>query len=380
MQLTDKSSVIKAIPEKQSLMDIFLKESFITVPKMDDLVEGTVIGMSRKKNALYVDLSPYGTGVIRGREFINIRDTIKMLKAGDAIAAKVVEVQNEDGYVELSLKEAKQEVVWRELEDMQKSTSVVTLPVTDVNKGGLMMEWKGIIGFLPTSQLKAAHYPRVEDGDKDRILGELQKLVGEKIAVTVLAVSQKENKLIFSEKGTKSEEMKEIVMKYNVGDEVDGEVTGVVDFGVFMKVEEGLEGLVHISELDWSLVENPSSLFKVGDKVKAKVISVSDGKISLSIKALKTDPWNGIESKYNKGDIVKGVIIKFNKHGALVSIEEGVSGLVHISGFTSESVMRQKLELGKSYPFQITTFEPKEHKLTLVYMDEGEATKPAKDA
>lgn len=370
---------ITGAAERPSLMEFFLKEIILTMPKVEDLVEGKVIGVSRKKSALFVDLSPYGTGIICGKEFLNVRDTIKMLKAGDAIAAKVLELENKDGYIELSLKEAKQEVVWRELEDMQKNNTVVSLPVTDVNKGGLMMEWKGVVGFLPTSQLKAAHYPRVEDGDKERILEELKKFVGEKIAVTVIAVSQKENKLIFSEKGTKSEELKEMVAKYEVGSIVDGEITGVVDFGVFVKVEEGLEGLVHISELDWSLVENPSGLFKVGDKVKAQIISIADGKISLSIKALKTDPWGGIEGKYSKGDIVKGVIIKFNRHGALASIEEGVSGLVHISGFASEAAMREKLELGKTYPFQITTFEPKDHKLTLVYMDENEATNPVKE-
>jgi small subunit ribosomal protein S1 len=117
---------------------------------------------------------------------------------------------------------------------------------------------------------------------------------------------------------------------------LNGEVTGIVDFGVFVKIEEGLEGLVHISEIDWSLVEDPKQLFKVGQKVKVKIIEIKDGKVSLSMKALKTNPWTESAKKYKKDDVVSGVIIKYNKHGALASIEEGIAGLVHISEFGSE--------------------------------------------
>jgi len=368
----DTLALAMLVMEKQPIIEIFFKDIAIPVPKVEELIEGIVIGVGAKKNALFVDLPPYRTGIIRGKEFTNIRDTIKVLRPGDKITAKIIDTENEEGYVELSLQEARQEIVWRELEELQKNSSIITLPVLDVNKGGLIMEWKSIQGFLPTSQLKTAHYPRIDDGDKDKILEELKKLLGEKISVTVISVNQKENKLIFSEKGTKSEEIKEMISKYNIGDVVEGEVTGVVDFGIFLKIQDGLEGLVHISELDWSLVENPGVLFKIGDHVKAKIITIADGKISLSVKTLKPDPWEGVAEKYNKGDIVTGVVIKFNKHGALVSIEEGISGLVHISGFSSEEVMRKKLELGKSYTFQITLFEPKEHKLTLNYLEENE--------
>jgi ribosomal protein S1 len=143
-----------------------------------------------------------------------------------------------------------------------------------------------------------------------------------------------------------------------------------VDFGVFLKIEEGLEGLVHISELDWGLVEDPRLMFKLGDKVRAKIIEIKDGKISLSIKALKENPWKEFEGKLTKGDIIKGVVIKFNKHGALVSIKEGVAGLVHNSLFGGESKLREKLELGKTYNFQITLFEPKEQRMTLAYLED----------
>lgn len=336
-------------------------------PEPDQLVEGPVILV--EKSSVFVDLSPFGTGIIYGREFINAKDIIKKIALGDIIKAKVVEKENENGYIELSLKEAKQALIWSEAEKAIKGKTVMSLEIKDANKGGLILEWQGIQGFLPASQLKAEHYPRVEDSDKDKILKELKKLVGEKISVMIISTLPKEGKLIFSEKDNNPEEKKEILSKYNIGDDLDCTVAGLVDFGVFLKLEDGLEGLVHISELDWGLVDDPRTMFKVGDKVRAKVIEIKDGKISLSIKALKENPWKEFEGKLKKGDIIKGVVIKYNKHGALISIKEGVAGLVHNSTFGTEAALRAKLELGKNYNFQITLFEPKEHKMTLIHLE-----------
>ncbi len=336
-------------------------------PEVDSLVEGPVIMV--KKSSVYVDLSPIGIGIIYGKEFINAKDIIKKISLGDIIKAKVVEKENENGYIELSLKEAKQALTWSEAEKAIKAKTVMELEIKDANKGGLILEWQGIQGFLPASQLKAEHYPRVLDSDKDKILKELKKLVGQKIPVMIISTLPKEGKLIFSEKDNNPEQKKEILSKYNVGDELECAVAGIVDFGIFLKLEDKLEGLVHISELDWGLVDDPRNMFKVGEMVKAKVIEIKDGKVSLSIKALKENPWKEYEGKLKKGEIIKGVVIKYNKHGALVSIKEGVAGLVHNSTFGSEAKLREKLELGKNYNFQITLFEPKEHKMTLVYLE-----------
>jgi small subunit ribosomal protein S1 len=300
-------------------------------PQKDELIDGPVIAVD--KAAVYVDLAPFGTGIIYGREYIAARDLVKKIAIGDNIKAKVVDVENEDGYVELSLKEAKQALIWSEAEYAIKGKTIFDLPIKDANKGGLIIEWQGVPGFLPASQLKPEHYPRVEDSDKDKILTELKHLVGQKLSVMIISANPKEGKLIFSEKETNPQERQEVISKYSVGDELTCEVTGIVDFGVFLKLEDGLEGLVHISELDWGLVEDPRSMFKLKDKVKAKIIDIKDGKISLSIKALKENPWKEYEGKLKRGDVVKGVVLKYNKHGALVSIKEGVAGLVHNSTF-----------------------------------------------
>jgi len=337
-------------------------------PTVGDLIDGTVIELV--KSRLYIDLAPFGTGIIYGKEFINARDIIRKIQVNDKVTAKVVDVSSKDGYIELSLKEAKQALVWSEIEEAIKAKTVFELPILDANKGGLLLSWQGVQGFLPASQLKAEHYPRVEDGDKDKILEELRKLVGTNIAVSIIGATPKDGKLIFSEKNLEQKDKEKIVGKYKVGDILDGEVTGIVEFGVFVKVEDGLEGLVHISEIDWGLVENPKALFKVADKVKVKVIEVKEGKISLSIKALKENPWLEASASYKKDQTVRAIVIKFNKHGALASIEEGVAGLVHVSEFGSEEKLKQTLELGKIYDFKITLFEPKDQRMTLSYVGE----------
>jgi small subunit ribosomal protein S1 len=334
-------------------------------PKEGDIIEGKVLALDRAR--LYIDLPPFGTGVIYGREYMNAREVIKRTNVGDIVQAKVVSTSTKDGYIELSLKEARQAVLWAEAEEAVKNKGQFELLVKEANKGGLILEWQGIAGFLPASQLKAEHYPRVVDGDKDKILEELRKLVGTKILVSMIGAQPKEGKLIFSEKGFDDKEKRELIANYQVGDAVEGEVTGMVDFGVFVKLEEGLEGLVHISEIDWGLVDDPRHFFKVGDKVRVKIIDIKDGKVSLSVKALKDNPWQVAAGKYNKGDKVEGVVIKFNKHGALASIEEGIAGLVHVSEFGTDEKLKANLELGKRYPFTISLFDPKEMRMALAY-------------
>ncbi|HUD02876.1 MAG TPA: S1 RNA-binding domain-containing protein [Candidatus Paceibacterota bacterium] len=364
-------------PAKTATLDASLEESQVVSPmqilvdkapeppKPGDIVEGPVLALDRAR--LYIDLPPFGTGVIYGREYMNAREVIKRTNIGDIVAAKVIATDTKDGYIELSLKEARQAIVWAEAEEALKNKTPFELLVKEANKGGLILEWQGLGGFLPASQLKAEHYPRVTDGDKDKILDELRKLVGTKLPVTIISATPKEGKLIFSEKGADDKEKKELIATYQVGDVVQGEVTGMVDFGAFIKLEEGLEGLVHISEIDWGLVDDPRHFFKVGDKVKVKIIDIKDGKVSLSVKQLKENPWQVAATKYNKGDKVEGVVIKFNKHGALASIEEGIAGLVHISEFGSEEKLRQTLELGHRYPFTISVFDPKEMRMALTF-------------
>lgn len=350
------------------VMDKYLENS-PEAPQEGSVVEGVVSAIGRAR--VYIDILPFGTGIIYGREYMNARDILRKVHVGDTIASKVVTPENEDGYIELSLKEARQALIWSDAEAAVKNGTILSLEVKEANKGGLIIEWQGIQGFLPASQLSSDNYPRVSDGDKDKILTALNELIGKHLSVVMITADPKEHKLIFSEKGLQEkEEKEEKVNKYEVGNIVKGEVTGAVDFGIFVKLEPGLEGLVHISELDWGLVEDTKALYKVGDVVEVKVIEVKDDKISLSIKQLKENPWVTASNKYKKDQIVEGVVIKYNKHGALASIEEGVAGLVHVSEFESEEKLKSTLSLGNVYKFKISLFEPSEQKMTLSFIQE----------
>lgn len=345
-------------------MELLLKKGGFSVPKIGEVVQGAVI--ERKGAELFVDLGMHGTGIVFGREFRAANDMVKKLAPGDQISGKVVEFDNEEGYVELSLKQAGADQSWAELKKMAEAGDVLELPVLEANRGGLLLEAKGVKGFLPASQLSQANYPRVEGGDKEKIFQELQKLVGKPMKVKILDVNPIEQKLIFTEKGQTSEELGKALGKYKVGDTVEGEITGVVDFGAFLKFDgAGLEGLIHISEIDWTLIENPREVLKVGDKMQAKIIDVQGDKVSLSLKQLKEDPWTKFAEQFKKGDLIKGKVTKFNPYGAFISLDSQIQGLVHISEFGTEAKMKEEIELGKEYEFKVLLIDPKDHRMSL---------------
>ena len=340
------------------------KENSIRPPRVGEIIEGKIIG--KEKGALFLDLGAYGTGIIYGKEFYEARGELKDAKTGDKIFAKVIDLENEEGYVELSVKEAGEVLAWETLKQKKESGETLTVKILGANKGGLLAEVLGIAAFLPVSQLSPGHYPRVEGGDTTKILRELQNFIGKELEVKVFDFSQKEEKLILSEKAKETEKIKEILKNYKLGDVVEGEISGITNFGAFIKFGgENLEGLIHISELDWKIIEDPSEIVKVGEKVKAKIIDISNDKVSLSLKALKKDPWQDIEEKYKKGGIIKGKVTKFNPFGAFIAVSPKIQGLVHISEFGTQKKMEETLKIGQKYDFQILLIDPKEHRMTL---------------
>ena len=344
-------------------MELLLKNAGSAFLKPGDIAEGTVI--EKRRGVLYVDLGPKGTGIVFGREYKAAEDVIKPLKPDDPISAKIVELDNDNGYIELSLKEAGEEKRWVALKKLRDSGEPVEIIVREANRGGLIMEYEGIKGFLPASQLSAKNYPRVDGGDKERILQELQKLVGNPLRVRVIDFDPAEQKLIFSEKGIASDESRHALAQFKIGDVVEGEVTGVVDFGAFVRFNETLEGLIHISEIDWTLIEDPRSVLKAGDRVTAKIIGIQSEKIALSLKALKEDPWIKIAEKYHRGDTVRGAITRFTSFGAFAEIEPQIQGLIHISEFGTAAKMQETLAIGAMPDLKILLLDPKEHRMSL---------------
>ena len=358
----------------QTMSDLIGSGAEIRVLKSGDMVEGTLISVG--KNEVYIDLAGYGVGVVRGRELYDDQATLNSLKPGDTITASVVESENREGNVELSLRVAGQERVWSKLRELMESKEIVATKILAANKGGLMIELNNVTGFLPVSQLSLEHYPRVEEGDKNKILSVLNSYVGQLFNVQVITADSNEEKLIVSEKAVFEEEMHSKLSQLKIGDIVTGSITGVVDFGVFVKFGE-LEGLVHISELAWQRIENPKDLFKVGDTVKAKIIAIEKGRVSLSIKQLQTDPWAEAVKKYQIGQVVKGTVSKIMPFGVFVELDKDIQGLAHLVELSHEPVKNAEdvVKVGQELEFKVISIEPAEHRLGLSIKQLTEAPK-----
>lgn len=289
-----------------------------------DIVDGVVLSV--KKHEILIDLGAKGVGLVPRREASYARN----LEAGQEVTASVIDAEMEDGYVLLSLRKAVKDKGWDEIQAKLDAAEIVEVTPCDANRGGLLVEYEGIRGFLPVSQLSAEHYPRVGSADKDEILQRLNSLVGKNIKVRILDASKKDNKLIFSEKEAVKDGLAARFAELAVGDTVKGMVTGVVDFGVFVNVD-GIEGLVHISEISWERVNNPSDYVKVGDEIEAKIIAIDKERLSLSMKQLTEDPWLSEVEKLKKGDKVEGTVTRITPFGAFVQISPAVEALVHVS-------------------------------------------------
>lgn len=357
--------------EKTSVMAELLEshQELADVPRVGDTLNGTII--EKTSNAIYLDLGQLGVGVIYGRELFDDLDTFSKAKIGDTAQANVLSLDNEDGYVELSLRTATVERTWEELRRRFGDGAAFATEIIEANKGGLLVRVNGVSGFLPVSQLAPDHYPRVEGGDKNKILERLRSYIGQAFTVKIIGLDQEDEKLIVSEKSAISDIISTALEQLGEGKVVEGTVSGIVDFGVFVKFMEAdqeLEGLVHISELAWQRIDDPADLVTPGQKVKAKVIGIDDGlRISLSIKQLQEDPWVSVTKKYNVGDTVKGEVLKVTPFGGFVRLDEDIHGLVHVSELP-ESAQKDPttiLKAGDTMEFTIISLEPKEHRLGL---------------
>ncbi len=337
----------------------------VTLPVVGDIVDGVVI--SARNNEVHIDLNGIASGIVRGPELVDESGMFKDLLPGDPVSVTVVEPENELGVFELSFREAGHKKAWDELQKKYEDKEIVEGLVVDANKGGVIIRLGGVTGFLPVSQLTVEHYPRVEGANKSKILERLKTYMGEYFKLRIIDVNEVDNKLIFSEKAAKADEQSVQLSNYAVGNVVDGLVTGVVDFGAFVEFGDGLEGLVHISELAWQRIDNPKEIINVGDKVKAQIISIENGKISLSIRRLQNDPWAEVAKKYTVGDIVEGTVLKLNPFGAFIELDNDIHGLAHISELSWKKIASPEdvLKIGDRSKFKIVSIEPNNHRLGL---------------
>lgn len=365
--MAKKKLEVKSVPNDTAL-DTLLAEHSVAIPKPGDVIEGTVISASKQE--VLIDVEGLGVGVVRGTEVYDESGEYANPEIGGRVSATVLELDNERGEFELSFRFAGHQKAWGNLRELANSAEMVTAKITDANKGGLMIKVGNVAGFLPVSQLSAEHYPRVEGGDKARILTALKAFIGQELPVRILDVNEVENKLIVSEKAAVEEQRRSALSGYEVGQIVEGKISGIVDFGIFVEFGDGLEGLAHISELAWRRLDHPKELFSVGQPVKAKIIGLDGTRISLSLKSLQDDPWQHVAERYQVGQVVEGTILKINPFGAFVELDEEIHGLCHISELTgegdSENIPKEELvKIGGKYKFKIISLEPENHRLGL---------------
>lgn len=358
---------------KAITMDELLEGSDITGLISGEVVEGTVTDV--RKNEVWIDLGARGVGVVMRREI----GYGQKLEQGQTVTVSVIDPELEEGWALLSMKRAAKDRGWDELQRIHEANEIVEVVPYDANRGGLLVELEGIRGFLPVSQLAAGHYPRVSGADKDEILQKLHGLTNKPLEVRVLDLSRKDNKLIFSEKEAVKDAMQKRFAELKVGDVVEGVVTGVIDFGAFVNVD-GIEGLIHISEISWERVDNPRNYVKVGETLKAKIIAIDKDRLSLSLKQMSEDPWLEQVKAFKKGDIVEGKVTRITPFGAFVQIGPSVEALVHVSEMSDdEDVDPEKLfQLNEKKQFKVLDIDTDNRKIALSLKDAKAVAKAKK--
>ena len=341
-------------------MDELLEKEHISQMTQGEVVEGKVLSI--RKHELWVDLGVHGIGMVPRREIGAGRN----LNEGDSVTVSVVDPEIEGGYALLSLRKAAKDRGWDEIKRLLDDGEIIEVTAYDANRGGLLIELEGIRGFMPVSQLSAEHYPRVSGADKDEILQRLNVLINKPISVRILDADRRANKLIFSEKEAIKEGLAKRFEQLKVGDVVKGVVTGVVDFGAFVNVE-GIEGLIHISEISWERVSNPSNYVKVGDTVEAKIIAIDKDRLSLSLKQLQEDPWAKEVEQFNKGDKVEGTVTRITPFGAFIQISPAVEALVHVTELGGgEGADPEKIfKLNEKKMFKVIDIDRENRKISL---------------
>jgi len=356
--------------EPQTMKELAAEYGSRLIPvKQGEIIEVKVLETS--KSRITVDVAGFCVGIVPEREF---SPDVSELKPGDKALAYILTLENNEGNCILSLRRADKEKVAKILDEKFASGDVVTVKCTDANRGGLLCVFGDYEGFLPVSQLASSHYPKVSSGDKDEILGRLKQYVNHNFQVKILTFEPQANKLIFSEKAAGDVVQQEKMKKYNIGDILEGEITGVVEFGLFINLGD-IEGLVHISEVSWDHVDNLKEMFKPGQKIKVQVVSTDNNRISLSIKRLTEDPWIKLVEKYHIDEIVPGEVTRITPFGAFVNLD-GIDGLVHITKLGQKvSTPAEVVEVGKTYKFKIDSIEKELHKLGLTLVDGKEEEK-----
>jgi small subunit ribosomal protein S1 len=348
------------VPDEEITMEQLLaeEEHVIRALAHGDIVDGTVVRVD--PDEVLVDIGAKSEGVISNRELSARGEAPVVLNPGDQVKVYVVQPENEDGNVVLSLRKARAEGIWQAVAQKESEGEILDAEVREQNKGGLIVNIMGLRGFLPSSQVAR------------QFSGNLMELVGTKIPVKILEVNRKRNRLIVSQRAAQDEDRarqrEELFEKLQIGDVVSGKVSGLTSYGAFVNLG-GADGLIHISELSWDRINNVSDMLNVGDEVRVKVIKLDPelSRISLSLRQMSDDPWDTIEDRFPAGKAVSGEVTKTKKYGAFLQIADGVEGLLHISELSWDHVERTEdvLKVGEVVEVMVLSADKVRRRISL---------------
>src|SRR4030043_360337 len=341
-----------------SKMQELLEKNSIT-PRLltkGEKIEGKVL--TRLLDSLLVDLGAKAEGVIPLKE---LEDLESQPKEGDKIVAIVSQTENDSGLTILTLKKGQKEKVWETLQEASDKGDVVDVKGVESNRGGLIVDYNGLRGFIPSAHLTTS----------------AREAIGKKISVKVLEANKNFNRLVFSEKEVAGEIAPKIDPPFKIDDVLTVTISKILPFGLLVALTGGSEGLIHISEISWTRVENITENYKTGQEIKAKVISIdpATGRINLSIKQLEEDPWQKAAKKYKVGETFEKKVSRLTSYGAFVELEKGIEGLLH----SSKIPYGRDLKIGDTLKVSIDLFDTEPRRVALRLASEEAAASNKKE-
>ena len=334
-----------------------------TIIKTSDKITGIIISIT--KSQVIIQIPNVGLVMVRGKELYN-EEYLAKLKLGEEIEVAVIDLDNEQGYIEGSFRAIGRDRIWADITAAFENKDTVPAKIRDANRGGFLIKVHGIDGFLPASLLSPTHSFKSSGVDEKSVASKMKKYVGQTFNVKLVNISPENDSIIASEKAVSDEISQAKMQKYKAGDTIEGKIVGIVDFGLFVRFDEDLEGLVHISEISWKKIENPYKEYKIGQSIKAKVADIDkENRINLSIKQLLPNPWNEFVKDVKIGDEFKGKVNKIASYGAIIVNEDDIQGLCHISQISEQTIdspakIHEFLKPGQSYSFVVLSIEPGE--------------------
>jgi small subunit ribosomal protein S1 len=328
--------------------------------KIGDKVSGEIISLA--KNQAILSIPNTGLGMVRGKELYN-EEYLAKLKVGETVEAVIVDLDNEQGYVELSFRAIGRDRIWQEISAAFEAKATVPAKIRDANRGGFLIKVHGIDGFLPASLLSPTHAIKSNAVEEKSMANKMKKYVGQTFNVKLVNISPETDSVIASEKAVSDEISQLKLQQYKIGDMIEGAIVGIVDFGLFVRFDEDLEGLVHISEISWKKVENPYKEYRVGEKIKAKIVDIDkENRINLSIKQTIQDPWVEFAKTVKPGSTFRGVVSKIATYGAIVVSDHDIQGLCHISQISDKNIespakIHEFIKPGQAYDFTVLSVD-----------------------